>query len=121
VPIGRGDRAQNGVEVIDSQRDMHGSHVARSRSELFAVDGREIFEQLDAVPGRFQDGDGNFRAGHAGDLAGQFTGVMGPMRKLEAENIAPESDGALEVGDSEAGVIYFRTRKDAALIVKANV
>jgi hypothetical protein len=46
---------------------------------------------------------------------------MGPMRKLEAENIAPESDGALEVGDSEAGVIYFRTRKDAALIVKANV
>ena len=57
---------------------------------LFSVGRREVLEQFNLVSGSFENGDRDFRAGHAGDFAGEIAGVMRAMRKLEAENIPPE-------------------------------
>jgi hypothetical protein len=66
----------------------------------------EIFKQLDFVSaGSFENDERNLGAGHTSDLLGELTGLMRTMRKLEAEHIAPESEGALEIRNRNAGVI----------------
>src|SRR5438132_61487 len=83
------------------------SDVARSKIDmLFAVGWGEILEQFNLGPaGSFDNGERNLRAGHTGDFAGHFASLMGTMRKLEAENIAPESERALEIRHRDTGVI----------------
>jgi hypothetical protein len=57
------------------------------------------------VSGRFENRNGNFCGGHAGNFMGELAGLMRAMRKLETENITPESERPLEIRDRDAGVI----------------
>jgi len=57
APTGRSDRIQDSVKVLDSERDVHRSNIARSKIDMFSVFGCEIFKQLDFVSVTFQNGD----------------------------------------------------------------
>src|SRR5438270_13900288 len=105
APAEGGDGIQNSLKVIDHECDVDRSNVARPDVDLFAVIGCEIFKQLDFVPVTLQNSDKNFSSRNTGDFAGELTGVMCAMRKLETENIAPESEGTLEIRNRNAGVI----------------
>ena len=73
---------------------------------MFSGGRCEILEQFNLGPaGSFDNGERNLRAGHTGDFAGHFASLMGTMRKREAENIAPESERALEIRHGDTGVI----------------
>ena len=50
-------------------------------------------------------GDQDLGPGNSGDFAGQITGMMGPMRELEPENIPPEGEGTFDVRDRKTGVV----------------
>src|SRR6266480_253999 len=65
----------------------------------------KVLEQFDFVAVTFEDGERYFSAWHAGDFTGEITSMMGPMRKLEAEDILPEVQRALQVRDRDTGVI----------------
>ena len=73
--------------------------------DMLAVRWSEVLEQLNLVPVGFKDGDRDFSARHAGHFAGEITGMMRPMRKLEAENILPKRHRPFEVRDGDASVI----------------
>ena len=64
-----------------------------------------ILEKLNLVPGRSQHCESEFRPRYPGDLAREVACVMRPMRELESQDIAPESERSLEVRDSDAGMI----------------
>ena len=64
-----------------------------------------VFEQLDLVPGSLENGDRDIGARHSCDFTGEITGMMRPMRKLEAENILPKRHRPFEVRDGDASVI----------------
>jgi len=104
-PTGRGDRGQHRVEIIYEERNVHRADVARPKIDMFSVRRCEVFEQFNLVPITFENGERDLGPRHAGDFAGQIAGVMSPMRKLEAQNITPESHGELQIGDRDAGVI----------------
>ena len=68
----------------------------------------------------FQHRDRDFRAWHAGDFTGEFTGLMRSMRELEPEHIPPERERTIEVRDGDAGVISGDNAKGVRLhVVKA--
>jgi hypothetical protein len=104
-PTGRGNRAKHCVQIIDRERDMDRSNVARFEIDAFSVRWREVLEQFNLMSGSFEHGDRNLRTGHAGDFAGEITSLMRAMRKLEAKNILPEGERPLDVRDRETGVI----------------
>ena len=72
---------------------------------MFAIGRSEILEQFNFMSGRFDDRDQDFSAFNSGDLLRQFTDLMRAMRKLKAEDIAPESERAFEVRDRDSGVV----------------
>ena len=79
---------------------------------MFSIGRRgEVFEQFNLVSGRFEHCDRDFRARHAGDFASEIASLMCAMRKLEAENILPESERPLEVRNRYAGVIGGKDAK----------
>jgi hypothetical protein len=57
APAGGGDCIQDGVEVLDCEREMYRSNIARAEIDMFSVVGSEIFKQLDLVSVAFQNGD----------------------------------------------------------------
>ena len=57
----------------------------------------KVLEQFDFVAVTFEDGERYFSAWHAGDFTGEITSMMGPMRKLEAENTLPEGERPLQI------------------------
>ena len=85
---------------------------------LLSIRWRKIFEQFDLVPGRLENSDGNFCAGNASNFTGELAGVMRAMRKLETENITPESEGPLEIRNRETRVI---SGNDSKLHISENV
>ncbi len=64
---------------------------------MFAVGWSEVLQQLNFVTMAFENGDRDVSTGHSGDFTGQIAGMMGPMRKLETENILPEGERPFEV------------------------
>ncbi len=104
-PTRGSDPLQNGVEVIDHEGDVDRPDVAGSRTKMLPLERRQVFEQLDFVPITFQHRDGNFRAGNAGDFTRQRASLVRLMRKLEAEDVAPEGERPLEVCNRDASVI----------------
>jgi hypothetical protein len=97
---------QDGVEIIDRERDVDRSSIARSKIDMFAIGGREIFQQLDFVSaGRFHHREFDLSACNACDLTRHLGGLMRSMRKLETENVLPEVERALEIRDRDASVI----------------
>jgi hypothetical protein len=80
--------------------------IARSRPYGNALRRGKILQQFNAMTGRFEDRDQDFRAGHARDFTGQRASVMRAVGKLEAQNITPETKGALNVGNREPSVIH---------------
>ena len=71
-----------------------------------AIGGREIFQQFDFVSARcFQNREFDLSTGNSRDLTGHFTRLMGAMRKFETENVLPEIERALEIGNCDTGVI----------------
>ena len=94
---------------------MTEADITWSKIDSFPIWRREILEQFNFVPITFQHRDRNFRSGNAGDFAGKFSGLVWPMRKLEAEHITPESERAFEVGNGDAGVIG---RDDAEFVIQ---
>lgn len=95
----------DGIKIIDRQRDMHRPDVAWTRFETLSVRRCKIFEQLDLVAVTCEHRDQNFRAGNAGHFTRERAAVMCPMRKREPENAPPESQRTLEICDRDAGVI----------------
>ena len=85
---------------------------------LLSIRWREILEQFDLVSGRFENSNGNFCAGYASNFAGQLASLMGAMRKLETENITPESERPLEIRNRETRVIGAN---DTELHISENV
>src|SRR4029434_6676519 len=57
------------------------------------------------MPVTSQHRDRDFRAPHAGDFTGEFTGLMRSMRELESEHIPPESERPFKVRHGNAGVV----------------
>jgi hypothetical protein len=105
APTGRGNRAQHSIKIIYRKRNMHRSDIARPEIGAFSVRWRVVLEQLNLVPRRFEDSEGDLGARHSGDFAGEVTCMMRPMRKLEAEDSLPESERPFEIRDCDAGVI----------------
>jgi len=104
-PTGRGDHVQHCVEVIHGECNVDRTNIARFKIDMFSGGRCEILEQLDLVSITFQNRDRDLGARHSGDFAGEITGMMRPMRKLETENTAPESERALEIRNRDAGMI----------------
>jgi hypothetical protein len=105
-PTGHSDFLQDGFEIIDRERDMDRSDIARSKIDMFSVGGREIFQQFDFVStGRFHHREFDLSACNACDLTRHLGGLMRSMRKLETENVLPEVERALEIRDRDASVI----------------
>lgn len=104
-PTGRSDHAQQCVEVVHNERNMHRSDIARSEIDMFSVRWGVVFEQFNLVPVTFENSERDFSARHSGDFAGQLAGLMRAMRKLEAENILPERHRPLEIRDRETRVV----------------
>jgi hypothetical protein len=104
-PTGCRDRVQYRIKIIDKQRNVHRSDIARLKTDAFPIERGEIFEQFDLVPVTFQDSNRNLGAGHAGYFTGEIAGLMRPVRKLEPENIAPESERSFEIRDRNTSVI----------------
>ena len=97
-PTGDGDPLQDGVEVIDRECNVDRSNIARSQIDmLFSLRRSVVLKQFDLMSGRFEDGDRDFSAAHSGNFARKISGLMGAMRKLETENILPESQRPLEI------------------------
>src|SRR5687767_6034060 len=85
---------------------MHRPHIARSRINVFPISWREILEQLEFVArGSFENGQLNFRAGHAGYFFREPAFLMRAMRQLEPEHIPPERQRSLEICDRNTGVV----------------
>ncbi len=84
---------------------MHRSDIAGSKIAIFSIGWCEILQEFNLVSEAFENSDRDLSARHSGDFTGQITGMMGRMRKLEAENIAPERKRTLEVRNGDAGVI----------------
>src|ERR1700736_2035143 len=86
---------------------MHRSDIARPKIDMsLAIGGREIFQQFDLVStGRFHNREFDLSTGNASDLAGHLGGLMRAMRKFETENVLPEIERALEIGNCDTGVI----------------
>jgi hypothetical protein len=95
-----GDR----VKIIDIDRDMKRSHVARSRSYVRALGRAQILQELDVMSTAGKDGQQQMRVIDTGDLLGELPRQLQPMLDLEAKNIAPEGNGRIEVGDCHSGV-----------------
>jgi hypothetical protein len=64
-----------------------------------------VLEQLDFVAVTFEYGERYLGTGHAGDFTGEITSMMGPMRKLEAEDPLPEGQRPVNVRDRQTGVV----------------
>jgi hypothetical protein len=105
APTGRCNPAEHSLKIIHRKRNMHRSDIARSKIGTLSVRWSVIFEQLNPMPGSPENGDRNLSAGHSGDFTGEVTGMMRPMRKLEAEDILPEGQRPLEVCHRNTGVI----------------
>src|SRR6476661_3754221 len=105
-PSGSRNRFQEIDEILHRQRDVNRTEIAGTKFVLLSsILRRAVFEQLDLVSGRFQHCDQDFGADDSGDLFSELAFLMGSMRKFEAENVAPENEGALDVRDGDAGVI----------------
>src|SRR4030088_439254 len=80
-PTRRGYFLKNGIEIIDRERNMDRSDIARAKIDMFlAISGREIFEQFDFVSaGRFHDREFDLCAWHARDLTRHLACLMGAM------------------------------------------
>jgi len=104
-PAGRCNCAQDNVKVINRKRDMNRPNVARSREHMLSIGRSMVFEQFNPVPGSLENSDRNFSAGHSGDFTGEITCVMRAVRKLETENITPESQRSFDVRYRDACVI----------------
>jgi hypothetical protein len=84
---------------------VHRSGIARPQIELFSIRWGKILKQLDLVAVAFEDGDRDFCARYSSDFACKISRVVGAVRQLETENVAPESERPIEVRDSDPGVI----------------
>ena len=104
-PTGRGDHVQHCVEVIHGECNVDRTNIARFKIDMFSGGRCEILEQFDLMSVTFQNRDRDFSAGHSGDFAGEIAGMMRAMGQLKAENIAPESERALEIRHGDTGVI----------------
>lgn len=104
-PAGRRNYVQHGIKVIYRERDVHRSDIARPEVNMFSFRWSEVFEQLDLMSVTFEDGDRDLGTGHAGDFTSKVAGVMRPMRKLEAENISPESKRPFEIRNCDPSMI----------------
>jgi hypothetical protein len=73
---------------------------------LFSIRWCQILKQFDFVSaGCFQNSERNLGSRHPGDFSGEFTRLMDAVRKLEAKNIAPESERSLKIRNRNAGMI----------------
>jgi len=84
---------------------VHRSNITRSKIHPSSVSWSEILKQLNLVTVTFKHSDRNLSTRHSGDFTGEITGMMCPMRKLEAKNILPECDRAVEITHRYTGVI----------------
>ena len=91
---------------------MDGADVARSRIKMFPIRRRQVFEQFDPVSGRrLENSQFDFGPWQPGDLRRQVAGLVRAMRQLEAENILPESQRALQIQNRNPGVIRGENAK----------
>src|SRR5207302_6800458 len=79
APTGRCNHAQHSIKIIYRKRNVDRSDVARFEINTFSVRWRVVLEQFNFVSVTLENGDRNFRASDACDLAGQFAGLMRPM------------------------------------------
>jgi hypothetical protein len=105
VPTGRCNGPQHGIKIIHRKGNMHRSDIARPDIDALSVRRGMVLEQLDFVAVTFEYGERYLGTRHTGDFTGEITSMMGPMRKLEAENVLPEGERPLKVRDRETGVI----------------
>ena len=91
APTGRCNRAQHSVKIIHRKRNVDRSDIAWSEVGTLSVRWRFVLEQLNPVPGSLKNGDRDFSTRQSGDFTGEITCMMRPMRKLEPEDILPES------------------------------
>src|SRR5438445_7376733 len=96
-PTGCSEHVQHCVEVIRGECNVDRTNIARFKIDMFSGGRCEILEQFDLMSVTFQNRDRDFSAGHSGDFAGEIAGMMRAMGQLKAENIAPESERALEI------------------------
>ena len=80
-PTRRVDRAQNRVEIIDDERDVHEANIAGPQIDIpLTLERREIFEQFDLVTVRcFDDCELDLGPFDSSDFSGHFASLMRGM------------------------------------------
>ena len=98
-------RFQDRVEIIDGERNMDRTDVARPKFARTRSAGARYSSSSILCSRSFKNHDREFSPGTPVTSSGEIPGLMHTVRELEPEDIPPESERPFEVRDGDAGVI----------------